>query len=187
MTDVQGPWFEVTPAILTRATRLAEARLNEPGRRLSPDRKSARNLQSQIRGALGELVATMWLESHGFGHERGFETDSISASDLTVNGVSIEVMTAKIGDRTKTGFCVPPNKLAAARSRGAWGYLFIGTDDLAPPERLLVQGAVRIEDVDSQPPRMTFVNNPAYSVLNHVVEEQLLLQPARLVEVLRSR
>ena len=187
MSENQAIWFDVSSEMLAHATRLAEARLNDPGRRLSPDRKSARNMQSQIRGALGELVATMWLESCGFEHDRGFENDSMAASDLTVNGVSIEVMTAKIGDRLKTGFCVPPNKLAAARSRGAWGYLFIGTDDLAPPRRLLVQGAVRIDDVDSMPPRMTYVNNPAYSVLNHVVEDHLLLKPERLVEALRLR
>ena len=181
MPDEDGIWFDVSPGMLEQATRLAEARLNDPRRRLSPDRKSARNIQSQIRGALGEIVATMWLEESGFRNERGYENDEVSSTDLTVNGVCIEVMTAKRGDRLRTGFCVPPNKLAAARSRGAWGYLFVGTDDFAPPRRLCIQGAVKARDVDSQPARMTYVNNPDYAVLNFVVEDRNLVEPLRFL------
>lgn len=179
-------WFDVTPEMLERATKLAQARLTESHRRLSPDRKSARNLQSQIRGALGEIVGALWLSENQLLTERGFEDDMPFASDLAVRGIPIEVMTAKIGDRDKTGFCVPPNKLRAAQARGAWGYLFIGTDDHSPPRRLLVQAVTRVDLVDTRPPRETFVNNPAFAVLNYVIEPQNLQSPTVLVEHLRQ-
>lgn len=179
-------WFEVTPEMLDKATELAHARLTEPNRRLSPDRKSARNLNSQIRGALGEIVGSVWLAENQLLSNRGFEDDTPFVSDITVRGVPIEVMTAKIGDRLKTGFCVPPNKLRAARARSAWGYLFIGTDDDSPPRRLLVQAVAHVDLVDTQPPRETFVNNPAFSVLNYVVEPHNVKSPSTLIDYLRQ-
>lgn len=179
--------ISVTEDMVSRARVIAEARLNDQSRRLSPDRPTARNIDSQIRGALGEIVAEMWMVSKLFPVESGFEADKVSDTDLTVNDIGVEVMTAKVGDRLKTGFCVPPNKLAAARSRGAWGYLFVGSDNLAPPSTMWIQGAVRTEHVDSVPARHTYVNSPRFSVLNFVIEENYLLTPEQFLRQIGRR
>lgn len=177
--------IEVTDLMLARARTIAEARLHDAARRLSPDRPTARNLDSQMRGALGEIVAETWLQSVSRDVKSGFEVDRIAETDLTVDKVGVEVMTAKVADRVRTGFCVPPNKLAAARSRRAWGYLFVGSDDLAPPRRMWVQGAVRIQEVDTARARETYVNNPRFSVLNFVIEEHYLLTPEQFLDDIR--
>ena len=186
MTDqnVNGLWIDVSEAVICQATRLANARLTEDGRRLSPDRPSARNLDSQIRGAVGELVVAEWLRSHKFSPAEGFLDDEMHDSDLIIKGISIEVMTAKIDDRIKTGFCVPPNKLSAARRRGAWGYIFVGTNSDSPPRKVLLQSVAELVYVDSMPPRHTYVNNPHYSVLNYVVEPRNLKSPSELIDFL---
>jgi hypothetical protein len=179
-------WLDVSAEVLKKATQLANARLTESARRLSPDRPSARNLDSQIRGAVGELIASEWLRANSFKVDDGYMDDHIFNSDLVVNGVSIEVMTAKIGDRKKTGFCVPPNKLHAARRRKAWGYLFIGTNEDSPPKKVLIQGVTSVGDVDSQEPRDTYVNNPQFAVLNFVVEPNNVRPPVELLTYLKS-
>lgn len=142
--ELHGLWIDVSEAVLEKAKHLAAARMNEPSRRLSPDRPSARNLASQIRGAVGELIVAEWLRSHNFELSEGFIDDKIHKSDIVVNGLSIEVMTAKIEDRIKTGFCVPPNKLNAARRRGAWGYIFVGTNSDSPPQKVLLQSVAEL-------------------------------------------
>ena len=179
-------WFDVSVDLLKKATQLANARLTESARRVSPDRPSARNLDSQIRGAVGELIASEWLRANSFKVDDGYMDDHIHNSDLVVNGVSIEVMTAKIGDRRITGFCVPPNKLNAARRRKAWGYLFVGTNEDSPPKKVLIQGVTYVGDVDSHEPRNTYVNNPQFAVLNFVVEPNNVRPPFELLTYLKS-
>lgn len=186
MTDqnINEHWIDVSDTIISKATRLATVRLNEPRRRSSPDRPSARNLDSQIRGAVGELVVAEWLRSFNFVLSEGFLDDEMHDSDIAVKGVSVEVMTAKVGDRIKTGFCVPPNKLSAARRRNAWGYIFVGTDYDSPPRRVLLQGVVEISNIDTMLPRETFVNSPDFSILNYVVEPCYLKSPSYLIQIL---
>ena len=179
-------WLDVSVEVLKKATQLANARLTESARRSSPDRPSARNLDSQIRGAVGELIASEWLRANSFKVDDGYMDDHILNSDLVVNGVSIEVMTAKIEDRKKTGFCVPPNKLHAARRRNAWGYLFVGTNGDSPPKKVLIQGVTSVGDVDSHEPRNTYVNNPQFAVLNFVVEPNNVRPPVELLTYLKS-
>ena len=100
-------WLDVSVEVLKKATQLANARLTESARRSSPDRPSARNLDSQIRGAVGELIASEWLRANSFKVDDGYMDDHILNSDLVVNGVSIEVMTAKIEDRKKLDSVYP--------------------------------------------------------------------------------
>ena len=175
--------YLVTETMLKQAREIAEARLHDSSRRLSPDRPTARNLQSQIRGALGEIVAREWLSRYVLHIESGFLEDHVSQTDLSIGNLGVEVMTAKVNDRKQTGFCVPPNKLAAARSRRAWGYLFVGSDNLVPPQMMTIQFAVRLEDVDSAPARHTYVNNPSFRVLNFVVEEDRLMTPEEFLRI----
>jgi hypothetical protein len=179
-------WFHVSKNVLLKATQLANARLTESERRSSPDRPSARNLHSQIRGAVGELIASEWLRANSFKVDDGYMDDHMHNSDLVVNGVSIEVMTAKIQDRRITGFCIPPNKLNAAQRRQAWGYLFIGTDEESPPKRVLIQGVTSIDKVDSREAQETYVNNPQFAVLNFVVEPNNVRPPNELLTYLKS-
>lgn len=177
-------WIGFTSAERAEAMRLAEARMSEPGRRLSPDRPTSRNIGAQLRGALGELGAVGWLRGLGFPVECGFESDDVRRTDVTVGGVRIEIMTAQIAHRAITGFCVPPNKLQAARSRRAWGYLFLGTGPENPCERVCVQAAIELARVDMTPPRLTSVSARSTPVLNHVMRtEDLLSAPEFLVRL----
>lgn len=168
------------------AELLANERMGDPARRQSPDRPTSRNLIAQRRGAIGELVAARYLRDNGFQVEAGFESDHRSQSDLTADGHRIEVMTAQISHRERTGFCVPPNKLWAARQRQAVGYLFVGTGSEESPQGATVQGGVRIEHVDADDPRDTYVNNPAYAVNNYVIRGEDMVQPAEFLELLRG-
>lgn len=169
------------------ADRLAFARLHEASRRQSPDRPTARNPKAQFRGAAGEIACRKWLEGEGFILEGGFLEDRASDADLVVSGVSIEVMTAQVAHRAITGFCVPPNKLAAARRRNAWGYLFAGTGGEDRPNVVEIQGGVRSHDVDLDPARETRVSERSPSVLNFVVRPESLLLPGDVVVALRQR
>lgn len=45
-----GGWISFTSAERAEATRLAEAQMSEPGRRLIPDRPTSRNIAAQLRG-----------------------------------------------------------------------------------------------------------------------------------------
>lgn len=179
-------WIQVDADDIAHAHRLAEARMADPSRRLSPDRPTARNMNAQIRGALGELAAVKWLRANGMQPGAGFEADSMHSSDLQVGDVRLEIMTAQIAHREITGFCVPPNKLAAARKRSAWGYLFVGTGREVPCEQLLIQAAVALAYVDADSPRHTAVSPSSPSVLNHVMRAEHLLQPEALLRVLRT-
>lgn len=163
----------VTEGDRASAERMADARMVEAARRQSPDRPSARNLPAQYRGALGELVAARWFTSLGFEVRHGFASDAWQRPDLTVNDVGVEVMTAQLHHRAATGFCVPPNKLWAARQREAAGYLFVGLD---PGDAGVVwlQGWVRERDVDTDEPRLTSVRPEGHSVLNYVVPADLV-------------
>lgn len=179
-------WIDFTSAEHARAMRLAEARLTEPGRRLSPDRPTARNVAAQLRGALGELGAVGWLRGLDFPVECGFESDDVRRTDVNVGGVRLEIMTAQIAHREITGFCVPPNKLQAARLRRAWGYLFLGTGPENPCERVCVQAAIEIARVDALPPRFTRVSAYSLQVLNHVMRTEDLLSAPQFVDQLRQ-
>lgn len=95
-------------------------------------------------------------------------------------------MTAQIEHRVVTGFCVPPNKLAAARKRNAWGYLFVGTGREVPCDRVLIQAAIQLVHVDADPPRHTSVSPTSPSVLNHVMRKEHLLDPSLLLKSLGS-
>lgn len=170
---------------LAEAKELARARLEESSRRRSPDRPTARNTPAQIRGAVGEIAAARWLQDEGCEVDRGFEADA-DEPDIRANGAGLEVMTAQISHREVTGFCVPPNKLWAARQRRAAGYLFVGTDDSAEPTTVWVQAFARVDDVDLDEPRHTSVRPGSFSVLNHVVRPELLMTPAELVRVLAT-
>jgi len=177
---------EIDDAEAKRAEGIATSRLEEQSRWHSRHRPTSRNLTSQLRGAIGEIAAVKWLRSEGLTVEAGFENDERDDSDLTVDGLRIEIMTAQIRHREITGFCVPPNKLWAARKRGAIGYLFIGTDGSPQPREALIQSGVKIDDVDADPPRETFIN-PKFPVVNFVIRESDLLSPGALVEMIRGR
>jgi len=186
MTDknIDELWIDVSDAVIRKAERLATARLTEAGRRLSPDRPTSRNSRSQIRGAVGELVVADWLRSLKFALSEGFLDDKVHDSDINVKGISIEVMTAKIEDRIRTGFCVPPNKWEAASRRNAWGYVFVGTNSDSPPRWVLLQGVAELSDIALNPPKLTFVNNPDLAIENYIVEPRCLKSPSYLVQVL---
>jgi hypothetical protein len=160
-----------------QAEALADARLGDSARRLSPDRLTARNRAAQLRCAYGEIGAAKWLRDQGFQVETGFVDDHVHKCDLSVAGVGCEVMTAQIAHRQITGFCVPPNKLGAARHRGAWGYIFVGTGSETPPLRVCIQGAVVLGKVNADPPRLTRVSAHSVPVLNHVIRPTDLLSP----------
>lgn len=179
-------WIAVDADDIEHARRLAEARMEDPSRRLSPDRPTARNMNAQLRGALGELAAVKWLRAGGLQPGEGFESDAMHSSDLQVGDLRLEIMTAQIAHREITGFCIPPNKLAAARKRGAWGYLFIGTGREVPCERLLIQAAIELAHVDADAPRHTSVSSSSPSVLNHVMRTEHLIHPEALLRLLRT-
>lgn len=168
------------------AERIAAARMTDDTRRRSPDRPTARNPAAQRRGAVGEVAAARFLRGAGFEVQKGYELDEETESDLTVNGNRLEVMTAQILHRERTGFCVPPNKLWAARRRGAIGYLFVGTGPEEYPSEVEIQAAAMVDDIDADPARMTYVSNPNYAVENFVVRPELLLDPEDLIEQLRG-
>lgn len=174
------------PDDVESARDLASRRLHEPRRRLSPDRPTARNPAAQLRGSIGEIAAARWLVSEGLDVRRGFDDDARDISDLVVAGVPVEVMTAQVAHRERTGFCVPPNKLWAARQRRAWGYIFVGTGAEDVPTAVLIQGGCAIEDVDLDPVKATYVNSPRYSVDNFVVREAALLTPDRVIACIRA-
>lgn len=166
---------------LAQAKELARARLEESNRRRSPDRQTARNTPAQIRGAVGEIAVARWLHDEGFAVECGFETDG-DDPDIRANGVGLEVMTAQIEHREITGYCVPPNKLWAARQRRVVGYLFVGTDASDEPATVWIQAFCSIDDVDADEPRHTSVRPGSPSVLNHVIRSEHLHSPADLLD-----
>lgn len=168
---------ELTDEELQHAESLAEARLHEPSRRRSPDRPTARNIESQRRGAVGEIAAARLLREQGFEVVAGFERDAEDECDLKANGLGLEVMTARIAHRHKTGFCVPPNKLWAAQRRRAIGYIFMGTGPESHPRVVEAQRGVLLEHVDLDPVQSTFVNNPNSPVDNYVVRPENLIPP----------
>ena len=186
MGGVDDVRVRLTESELAAAETVAVARLQDDQRRHSPDRRTARNPVSQRRGAVGEIAATKFLRANGFEVEPGFESDNPAESDLAVSGHRVEVMTAQVAHRQKTGFCVPPNKLWAARQRGAVGYLFVGTGPEERPQDVVVQGAVRLENVDADPPRETWVSSPRSSAINHVVRDEDICSPHEFVELLRQ-
>lgn len=168
------------------AETMAQARLTEQGRRQSPDRPTSRNPNAQRRGAVGEIAAASFLEKSGCTVVTGYEEDRVGDSDLTVDGIRVEVMTAQRAHREKTGFCVPPNKLWAARQRGAIGYLFVGTGPETSPRKAVIQGGVILQNVDADPARETFVSRPENAVNNHVIREEHLLSAEEFVDYLRG-
>jgi hypothetical protein len=178
--------YTVSPDLRDHAREIANARLWDSSRHLSAHRPTARNLNSQIRGALGELYTRLWLIDSGFNVESGFENDTVLQSDLYVNGWPIEVMTAKISDRLKTQFCIPPNKFRAASNRGAWGYIFAGTDDSDDCDLVVIQGGIQLSEVAGFPIQETFVNNPKFAVMNYVIPEESLISPHSILESLQS-
>lgn len=180
----QPVWIILGSAEVEIARSLAIARLNERGRQLSRDRPSSKNLNAQLRGALGEFGARRWLVGHGLPPAVGFESDSANRSDLEIGKLRLEVMTAQIEHRKSTGYCVPPTKFKAAKKRGAWGYLFVGTGPDMPCDKVLIQAAVRLEHVDADPPTMTSVL-ASEPVLNHVVRHEYLLEPDELLKAIR--
>ena len=178
--------YSVAPDVREHAKEIARKRLSDSSRHHSAHRPTARNLNSQTRGALGELYTRRWLIDSGFKVESGFEDDNVISSDLYVNKWPIEVMTAKISDRVKTQFCVPPNKFHAACKRGAWGYVFAGTDDSDDCDLVVIQGGIQLSEVSQFPIQETYVNNPNFAVMNYVIPARSLLSPKLVAENLRS-
>lgn len=176
MPDVPDHWISFSPEERLLAGRLASARMSDPKRRLSRDRPTARNLAAQVRGALGEIGAVQWLRSLGASVESGFECDDPGRTDIIAWGWPIEIMTAQVAHRQLTGFCVPPGKLRAARARGAWGYLFVGTGPEHPCARVCIQAAVELRHVDADPARPTRISAASPAVVNHVVRAEHLIQ-----------
>jgi hypothetical protein len=175
----------LTAEELDVARYLAELRLTEQSRHHSQHRPTSRNLTAQLRGAVGELACRKWLISERFEVDAGFVEDLASESDLSISGRRVEVMTAQIRHREVTGFCVPPNKLSAARTRGAWGYIFVGTGSESTPTTVYIQAAVRLDAVDLDPPRETAVSSTSLAVLNHVVRSTSLLDPLDFLAAMR--
>jgi len=163
---------------LEHAACLARARMDELERQTSTHRPSARNFVSQLRGAIGEIGSVRWLEANGLHPDAGFESDRPGDTDITVNGVRLEVMTGQVAHRAAFGFCVPPGKLAAARRRGAWGYVFAGVGPSARPTRVLIQAVTPARCVDLDPAREVGV------MLNFVIRPEALSPPERLIAML---
>lgn len=172
--------IELTDAELQQAHELAAARLNDSERRRSPDRPTSRNPTAQVRGACGEIAAAKWLRAEGFEVREGFLVDE-DDPDLTADGIGLEVMTAQVAHREITGVCVPPNKLWAARQRGAAAYVFVGTGGEAEPRRVYIQHLCRLEDVDREnTPQPTQVHAHSPAVDNYVIPADRLLDPAEI-------
>lgn len=178
--------YRVSDESRIEAVRIAELRLSDTSRHLSRHRPTARNLTSQVRGALGELYACQWLSDNDLEVETGFREDLVGSCDIDVGGRRIEVMTAKISDREKTQFCVPPGKLKAARNRGAWGYLFVGTDDARDCQVVTIQGGIELHRIEAFPRAMTYVSRPEFAVENHVIPHASLLTPDDVLAMLKS-
>lgn len=176
-------WVEIdlTEEEQAEVMGLAEARLT--GRQHSPTRPNASSLASQYRGAAGEVAAARWLVDEGFAVNRGFKHDN-GQPDLEVNGWGIEVMSAQVSHREATGFCVPPNKLWAARQRDALGYLFVGL----PPEeyspRVWIQAFTYTGQVDADPVTNTSASPGGTAIPNHVVRSEHLYSPEHLLDTL---
>jgi hypothetical protein len=172
------------------ATEIAKLRLDaSSGRQHSVTRPTSGNLPAQIRGALGEIAVERWLARNELPVTAGgWKEDRPLDCDVTVGTTRIEIMTAQIAHREKTGFAVPPGKLNAARRRGASGYVFVGLGPEMPPRRALIQAFAPIAIVDSSEVTLTSVSERDGSwVQNHVIPGELLLEPERLLSGLRSR
>jgi len=172
------------------ATAIAEQRLDaSAGRQHSVTRPTSGNLPAQIRGALGEIAVERWLARNELPvTSGGWKEDKPFDCDVTVGPTKLEIMTAQIAHREKTGFAVPPRKLAAARRRGASGYVFVGTGPESPPRKALIQAFTPVEFVDLDEVTLTSVSGREGSwVENHVVRPEHLLDPARLLAGLAKR
>lgn len=163
------------------AVRLAEIRLSQSTRWHSAHRITARNMNSQVRGALGEIVLKSYLtDVFGSVNGAGSDDDIVALTDVAFPRGSFEIMTAQIRHREITGFCVPPGKLRAAKARSADGYVFVGTDSYPETRFICVQAWVEIGNIDSKPPRPTSVSASSIAVSNFVVEPQFLRNPMEL-------
>jgi hypothetical protein len=163
------------------ANRLAEVRLSQSARWHSPHRITARNINSQIRGALGEIVLKAYLtDIFGSVNGSGSDDDDVALTDVSFPRGSFEIMTAQIRHREITGFCVPPGKFAAAKARSADGYVFVGTDSYPETRFICVQAWIDIGHIDTRPPRLTSVSESSIAVTNFVVEPQFLRNPREL-------
>jgi hypothetical protein len=133
---------------------------------------------------LGEYAAAKWikqsLKQSSIGE--GFMSDGPSASDLTIDDVKLEVMTALREHQIHYGYCVPPRKLQAAKRRGSLGYLFVTINDRSVRDRATIDWYCNVNDV-SKTPSILQENG----IRNHVCQPRDLLHPEELLEQLRRR
>lgn len=180
-------WVEVvlSEEEQTQAMDLAESRLTDG--ELSPTRPSASSLASQHRGAVGEMATAKWLRDEGHAVEECFCVDQIEKPDIIVNGLGIEVMTAQAHHREMTGFCVPPNKLWAARQRDAIGYLFVAMPVEEYATTAWIQAFAYTAEVDVDPPVETSVRPGGTGVMNYMIRPENLYSPEHLFGLLSER
>lgn len=173
----------VTPADLAGARKIIDGRAT---RHLSPDRPHTGNPTSQLRGALGEVVAARWLWEQKYQLDCGFLTDASDKPDITIDGCGIEVMTAQFSQRQRVGFAVPPNKLWAAERRGAAFYLFVGVGAEFPPNVVLIQAFAWVKDVAKCPVVDTQLRPDIPVIRNHVIPAAALFEPDGLRQAMEG-
>jgi len=189
-TRTEDNWVAFDEWDIEDATEIAKLRLDaSAGRQHSVTRPTSGNLPAQIRGALGEIAVERWLARNQMPVTAGgWKEDRPFDCDVSIGSTRLEIMTAQIAHREKTGFAGPPRKLVAARRRGASGYVFVGVGPEMPPSRALIQAFVPIAVVDSNPVTLTSVSGRDGSwVENHVIPDGELLDPSRLLAGLRRR
>ena len=162
---------------------LAKERFENPARKHSPTRHNARSIESQYRGALGEYAASKWiadvLKKDHFG--KGFLDDVPTESDLTIGGRRIEVMTALREHQIYYGYCVPPNKLQAAKNRGSSGYLFVTVEGRSVRDRATIDWYCEISKVDRKP--FVLQDN---GIKNYICQAQDLVHPMVMIDQIKG-
>ncbi len=178
-----------------QARELARVRVSSRARQHSPTRVSSARMVSQVRGALGELVAWRALVAHVPGLQCPFVDDNRGA-DLMRGDRGIEVMTAMLDHRAQTGFCVPPNKVHGSKSRAVrdnyqhMGYLFVtlhGPDTPGMMKCWLHVGC-SWDEIASSPRAMTSIlrsdGSRTHEVDNHVLPADFWRAPESVVAAL---
>lgn len=133
------------------------------------------SLNSHLKGKLGEICFSRYLEAKGVSHEKLFmEIANLSSEDIKLSsGVRIDVKTWSSSHWKELGRCVSVYQLAALKNKADAIVWCIAPDIIDENQKFYVRGWSKLDDVEQAEIRWTGPQH-GRKVKNHQLEEAMI-------------
>lgn len=136
---------------------------------------------THLRGKIGELAVSAWLDSNEIAHEAVFrDKNRMAEADILAGQAFLEVKTWDTAYWADLGRCIAVDQLAKLKNKASRVVWCVTPSNLKPGITVEIVGWSTIDDIEGAPSRHTSVNG-GQSVHNYQVDIVSLRPPEDLM------